>query len=93
MSKFTALVTGVLLTCGATLTIVAISGNGSLTQTPAPKARPVAWRTTRNSPPAGTSGMACGASRKTNPDSDLYAESSDVDTVISYITGHSIVDR
>jgi anti-sigma regulatory factor (Ser/Thr protein kinase) len=28
-----------------------------------------------------------------DPDSDLYAESSDVDTVISYITEHSIVDR
>jgi hypothetical protein len=28
-----------------------------------------------------------------DPDSDLYAESSDMDTVISYITGHSIVDR
>jgi len=27
------------------------------------------------------------------PDSDLYAEGSDVDTVISYITEHSIVDR
>jgi hypothetical protein len=28
-----------------------------------------------------------------DPDSYLYAESSDVDTVISYITEHSIVDR
>jgi hypothetical protein len=28
-----------------------------------------------------------------DPDSDLYAESSDVGTVISYITEHSIVDR
>ena len=28
-----------------------------------------------------------------DPDSDLYAESSDMDTVISCITGHSIVDR
>ena len=54
MSKFTAgLAAGVLLTCGATLAVVAISGNGSLAQTSAPTARPVAWE--RTLAPAGAS--------------------------------------
>ncbi|HST80414.1 MAG TPA: hypothetical protein VLL08_01595 [Kineosporiaceae bacterium] len=42
MSKITAgLVAGVVLTCGATLTVLAISGNGSLTQNSASNARSV----------------------------------------------------
>jgi hypothetical protein len=35
-----------------------------------------------------TSILASGGSRRTDRESDLYAESSDADTVISYIVSH-----
>ena len=36
-----------------------------------------------------TTAAAAGTRRHNDPDSDLYAESSDTDTVISYIAAHA----
>jgi hypothetical protein len=58
-----------------------------------PNGSAIASRTTRNGPPAWDKRFGVWRVAEDDPDSSLYAESSDVDTVISYITEHSIVDR
>ena len=44
---------------------------------------------TRAGPPSGTSDYGVWRAAEDDPDSALYAESPDLDTVISYITAHS----